>query len=119
MMNRDETLQYIADLGLVQGYVAKLIYTDDLQDYDDFVQECFLQICEVKPEKWEALWLQGTKKDGAKAVRGYVSGIIHRNVKSRNSRLWSKMKKHKERELPFSSCFITEEEGWDEGLNTI
>lgn len=113
MMNRDETLQYIADLGLVQGYVAKLIYIDDIPDYDDFVQECFLQICEVKPEKWEALWQQGTKNDGAKAVRGYVSGIIHRNVKSRNSRLWTKLKRHKERELPFSDCFINENEEWE------
>lgn len=101
-MNRDETIQYIYDLGLVEGYLGKLIYQSDKEDYDDFLQEIWVQVCEIPEEKWEKLWAQGTKNDGAKAVRGYISGLIHRNVRSKNSRLYYKIKKHYEKEIPFS-----------------
>lgn len=101
-MNKNDTLNYIYDLGLVQGYLGKLIYNTDKEDYDDYFQEIFLQLCEVPEEKWQKLWEQGTKNDGAKAIRGYVSGLIHRNVRSKNSRLYYKLKKYKEREVPFS-----------------
>lgn len=107
-MNRDETLQYIYDLGLVNGYLGKLIYNSDKEDYDDYLQECFLQLCEVPEEKWEKLWAQGTATDGAKAIRGYVSGLIHRNIRSKNSRLYYRLKKYKEKELPFSECLGSE-----------
>lgn len=101
-MNRNDTLTYIYDLGLVQGYLGKLIYNTDKEDYDDYFQEIWVQLAEVSEEKWNNLWSQGTKNDGAKAIRGYVSGLIHRNVRSKNSRLYYKLKKYKEREVPFS-----------------
>lgn len=101
-MTRNETLQYINDLGLINGYLGKLIYPSDRDNYDDYFQEIWLQVCEVKPEKWEQLWEQGTRTDGSKAIRGYISGLVHRNIRSKNSRLYYKLKKHKEREVPFS-----------------
>lgn len=101
-MNRDETLQYIVDLQFVEHYTQKLIYKEDLPDLNDFIQEIWLQLCEVADEKWSKLWSQGTKNDNAKAVRGYVSGLICRNVKSTNSRLFYRLKKYKIKEIPVS-----------------
>lgn len=110
-MNRNELLQFIYDLGLVQGYCRKLANSSDWPMIDDLVQEIFLQLCEVPEDKWADLQKQGTKKDNMKAVRGYVSGLIYRNIKSKNSRYYNKMKKHLERELLTETGFISEEQG--------
>jgi hypothetical protein len=111
-MDRNDTIEYICNLGLVEGYLRKLIYHDDMQDYDDYRQELYLQICEVPEEKWDRLWKQGTATDGAKAIRGYVSGLIYRNVRSKNSKIYNRLKKFKIKEIPtdFSGSVHEEKE---------
>lgn len=109
-MNRDELLKYLYDIGLVQGYCRKLANSSDWNIIEDIVQEIWLQICEVPEEKWSKLLSQGTKSDSFKAVRGYISGLIYRNVKSENSRVFNKLKKHQKKEVLTDSGFITDEE---------
>ena len=104
-MNRDEILQYIYDLQFVPNYVRKLANSDDWEIINDEIQDIWLQLCEVKDEKWQTLLEQGTKNDSFKAVRGYVSGLVYRNIKSVNSKLYYRLKKHQERELPMGDVY--------------
>lgn len=104
-MNREEILQYIYDLQFVPNYIKKLANSSDWEIIDDEIQDIWLQLCEVKEEKWAKLLDQGTKNDSFKAVRGFVSGLIYRNIKSLNSRLYYRLKKHKEKELPLGDVY--------------
>lgn len=101
-MTRDEILQYIYDLNFVEGYARKLASPQDWEMMDDIIQDLYLQICEIPEEKWQKLLAQGTKKDSFHSVRGFVSGLIYRNVKSKNSKLYYHLKKHWEKEMPIS-----------------
>ena len=101
-MSRDEILRYIYDLNFVENYAKKLANTDDWYQIDDIISDLWLQICEIPEEKWDKLLSQGTKKDSFYAVRGFVSGLIYRNVKSKNSKLYYHLKKHWEKEMPIS-----------------
>lgn len=47
-------------------------------EYQEYVSEIWLQICEVEQEKWTDLFNQGK-------IKAYVSGLVYRNVKSVNS----------------------------------
>lgn len=96
---RNKLIEDIYNTGLIQNYIKKLAYKADLQEYDDILQECWIQICEIKPERWEELLSQGKEHDKYFAVRGYISGIVYRQVRSRNSKIYAKFKKHKEYEI--------------------
>lgn len=109
-MNRDEILQYIYDLQFVPNYVRKLANSEDWSILNDEIQDIWLQLCEVKDEKWQTLLAQGTKTDSFKAVRGYVSGLVYRNVKSKNSKVYYHLKKHSEREMPMGDTYFKYEE---------
>lgn len=87
------------DLQFVDKYCLKLMGSEEENLKQDFIQEIWLQICEVKDEKWADLWSQGTKTDKAKAVRGFVSGLIYRNIRSKNSKAYYHLKKHMEKEV--------------------
>ena len=103
-MNRDEILNYVLDLQFVENYTKKLAYSNDWAILDDEVQEIWLQLCEVTEEKWQKLLSQGTKKDSFKAVRGFISGLIYRNIRSKNSKLYYRLKRHSEREMLVDSA---------------
>ena len=109
-MNRNEVLQYIFDLQFVQNYTRKLANSDDWDLIEDIIQDIFLQLCEVSEEKWQNLLNQGTKNDSFKAVRGYVSGLVYRNVKSKNSKVYYHLKKHSEREIPMGDTYVNYEQ---------
>lgn len=93
---RNKIIEDIYKTGLIQNYIKKLGYQADLEEYNDIVQECFVQLLEVKTDKWEDLLSQAKANDKYFAVRGYISGIVYRQVRSRNSRVYAKYKKHKE-----------------------
>lgn len=110
---KNDLLCEIYKLGLVDNYIKKLSFSNDYEQIEDITQEIWLQICEVSTEKWEQLLSQGTEKDRLKAVRGYISGMVHRNVRSTNSKVWYKLKKHTEREI------LKDSEIWNGYINTI
>jgi hypothetical protein len=106
-MNREEILNYIIETKLVENYTKKLANSDDWEQIEDITQEIYLQICEIPEDKLIELYNQGTEKDPFKSIRGYVTGLIYRNVKSKNSKVWTKLKKHYTRE------FIQDSDEWD------
>lgn len=109
-MDRQNLLQYIYDLNLVPAYTRKLANSSDWGIIDDITQDIWLQICEVPETKWHELLGQGTKNDSMKAVRGYLSGLIYRNVKSVNSKVYNHLKKHQVREILTDTGYITDDD---------
>lgn len=95
---RNKLLEEIQKLGLVENYAKKLCNSQDFNQFDDVIQELWLQLCEIPCEKWVDLLEQGTNKDRLKAVRGYISGVLHRSIRSNSSRLYNKLKKHQKYE---------------------
>lgn len=103
---RNEVIEYIYSTGLVPNYLKKIGFVNDFEDFEDILQELWLAICETKDETLEKLLNQGKEKDPYYAVRGYVSGLIYRQIRSKNSKIYYKYKKSKEKE------FTHNDTGW-------
>ena len=110
---RNKLIEHIYSLGLVQNYIKKIGFSNDLEIYDDICQEIWLQISEIPCEKFETLLSQGTEKDPLKNIRGYISGIIFKNIRSDSSKIYNKLKKYKQYE------FIKDDLVWDKFRNEI
>lgn len=95
MKLREKIINYLYDSGFVHNYVKKLMWQTDIDSYyEDYVQEVFLQICEVKPEKWEELMNNNdTKHDEFYTVRNWVSMLIYNTVHSETSAAYRRLKK--------------------------
>lgn len=89
--------------------------TDIDSYYQDYVQEVFLQICEVKPKKWLELMENNDseKHDEFYSVRNWVSMLIYNTVHSETSAAFRRLKKQSTITLN-----ITDDE-WKYLANTI
>jgi len=88
--NRDVVVQWITDTHIVEWYITYLLQKPlDSFDMEDKVQEIYLQVCEVKQEKWDELFEQGRF-----SVAAYVMGIIHQQCISVKSKVYQKYGRH-------------------------
>lgn len=93
-MVKEKIIDYLIQSGFVQYYVKKLVYPED-QDflYEDYLQEVWLQILEIKEEKWLQLYNQRQSQDEFYDVRNWVSILIRNTVRSTTSSAYRKLKK--------------------------
>ena len=112
---RNKIINYLYDSGFVNNYIKKLMWQTDIDNlYEDYCQEVFLQICEVKEEKWEELMNNNnTKNDEFYSVRNWVSMLIYNTVHSETSAAYRRLKKQST-----ISQNITDDE-WKYLANTI
>lgn len=110
---RDEVLNYLISTHLVENYIKKIALSSDLEQFDDVCQEIWLQICEIPENKWVNLISQGSEKDKYTKCRAYITGLIYRNIRSNSSKLFHKLKKHKQFEL------LKDDLVWDKYRNEI
>ncbi len=83
---RETVMQWLYDSHLVEWYVTYLMKKSMKDDFvQDVVQEMWVQIGEVPQAQWDELFRQGYY-----AVSSYVTGIIHRQVYSGNSKIYYK-----------------------------
>lgn len=102
--NRQDVLDWLLYIGLVDNYIKKLEYADIPEDtLKDEIQDIWLEICEIPEEKWIILFNQG----GATAIKAYVSGIIYREIHSNSSKIYFKYKRH------FNTFKHISDEAWD------
>lgn len=88
--NVNTIVQWMHDTHLVEWYVTYLLKkTIDEEDVEDKIQDIYLMILEVPQEKWDDLFAQGQF-----SVSGYITGIIHQQIKSNNSAMWRKYTRH-------------------------
>ena len=91
---RDIILDYLIKSNFVESYTKKLVYPSDKADLqDDFLQEVWLQICEIPEKKWEEITRNNTNPDQMYGVRNFVSVVIRNTVISTTSAAFRKLKK--------------------------
>lgn len=111
---RESVLDYLIKSGFVKYYVKKLMFTSDINDlYEDYVQEVWLQLCEVSEEKWEELYDRRQNHDDFYDIRNFVAVIIRNTVRSTTSAAYRKLKK------PYTVMETADAEGWKIFENTI
>lgn len=87
--SRDDLLQLLWDKGLVNNYIKKLEYvTIDNDTIEDIIQEVWLIICEIPPEKIEQLYAT----QGITGLTAFISGVIYRQIHSNSSSVYWKFK---------------------------
>ena len=93
-MIREKVLKYLYESNFVESYTKKLVYPSDKADLqDDFIQEVWLQICEISEKKWEEITRNNTNPDQMYGVRNFVSVVIRNTVISTTSAAFRKLKK--------------------------
>ena len=82
--NRDDIVQWIYDINIVEWYTTFLLRRNMTQcDVLDKIQDIYIEICNIPQEKWDELYEQG-----AYSISAYVSGIIHRQIVSDTSTIY-------------------------------
>lgn len=93
-MYRDEIINYLVESGFVENYCKKLVYSSDKSEFqNDFIQEVWLQICEIPEKKWKEIMKNNTNSDRMYGVRNFVSVVIRNTVISTTSSAYRKLKK--------------------------
>ena len=111
---RDEILDYLIKSKFVESYTKKLVYPSDKDNLqDDYISEVWLQLCEVKDEKWDEIMNNNKNSDRMYGVRNFVSVIIKNTVRSTTSSAYRKLKKQS------TVAQNLNEEEWDFLKNTI
>lgn len=91
---RDIILDYLIKSNFVESYTKKLVYPSDKESLqDDFLQEVWLQICEIPEKKWKEIMKNNTNSDQMYGVRNFVSVVIRNTVVSVTSSAFRKLKK--------------------------
>ena len=99
---RQEAIEYLVNSGFVDALVKKSIFNSDIDDlYEDYKQECYLAILELKDTVWNKLYETAIEKgtDYFYQVRNYVSRVILNTCRSDSSNAYRKLKKHSITEL--------------------
>lgn len=91
-MSRDKILDELVKSCFIEWYTLQLmsktsgfiVQTDE--EYQEYIQEIWLQICEIQEDKLIDLYNENK-------LKAYVSGLIHRNVKSNTSPAYTHIRK--------------------------
>ena len=91
-MNKEKILNELVKSCFIEWYTLQLmsktsgfiVQTDE--EYQEYIQEIWLQICEIQEDKLIDLYNENK-------LKAYVSGLIHRNVKSNTSPAYTHIRK--------------------------
>ena len=91
-MNREKILNELVNSCFIEWYTLQLmsktsgfiLQTDE--EYQEYIQEIWLQICEIQEDKLIDLYRENK-------LKAYISGLIHRNVKSNTSPAYTHIRK--------------------------
>lgn len=84
-MTKNAIVKELYETNFVDRYVRKL-YTWNWENIDDIIQDIYVMVCELPDERLMDLYENG----GINKVRQFITGIIHNQLKSCNSRLYYK-----------------------------
>ena len=91
-MNKEKILNELVKSCFIEWYTLQLmsktsgfiVQTDE--EYQEYIQEIWLQICEIQEDKLIDLYTENK-------LKAYISGLIHRNVKSNTSPAYTHIRK--------------------------
>ena len=91
-MSREKILDELVKSCFIEWYTLQLmsktsgfIMQND-EEYQEYIQEIWLQICEIQEDKLIDLYTENK-------LKAYISGLIHRNVKSNTSPAYTHIRK--------------------------
>lgn len=102
-------MDWLAETGWVEGYVKKRISPMDAYLYEDFAQNCWLEILQCKPEKIMEVWYKGKGK-----FINYLKTIIDVQLKSCTNPTYKTIKKF------YHEHYLLTDEQWknfEEGID--
>ena len=95
-MTRDAIIRELYDTHFVENYARQFAGKADSVYFDDIVAELYCMICELPEHVVTSAYRQG----GINAIRRYVSGLIAKQMRSTNSRIYRKYTRHVYNEQP-------------------
>lgn len=81
-------MTWLAETGYVEGFLYKKISPLDMPYVEDYIQEVWVQILSVPPEKIMYLWYKGKG-----AFTNYIKAVITNNIISTSSPLYIHIRK--------------------------
>lgn len=97
-MNRNQIIIELYNTGFVEKYTRKIANAEDWANIDDFICEIWLIICEIPQQNIVDMY----NDCGINCLRQYISGIIYKQIRSQNSKIFRKYKQHKRKYIPIS-----------------
>lgn len=96
----------------VENYARKIAGELDKPFLDDIIGDLYVMICEQRADTIQSIY----NGCGINCFRRYVSGLIVRQMKSTNSKVWRKYKKNADKTQPLSTVTNLEEymKRWEE-----
>lgn len=80
-------MQWLSDTGWVEGFIGKKISPLDRMYFEDYVQECWIQILSVPQDKMMGIWYKGKGK-----MINYIKSLIINNIRSSSSILYKNIR---------------------------
>lgn len=93
-LTRDRIMNWMASTGFIEGFIGARIHPLDRPYYDDYLQEVWLQILEVDPEKLIFLYRAGKGR-----FTNYIKCLIMNNIRSDSSLLFKHIRADKKKEV--------------------
>lgn len=94
-------VQWLYDTHLVEWYVTYLLKKRlEDEDVEDKIQDIYVYVMETPQSKWDDLFEQGQF-----SVSGYVTGIIHQQLITDNSKIYRTYNKHHQREMRMDDAY--------------
>jgi hypothetical protein len=81
-------MAWLADTGYVEGFLYKKISPLDMPYVEDYIQEVWVQILSVPPERMMYMWYKGKG-----AFTNYIKAIVTNNIISTNSHVYNNIRK--------------------------
>lgn len=110
-MSREKILDELVKSGFIEWYTLQLMsktsgfILQTNKEYQEYIQEIWLQICEIQEDKLIDLYNENK-------LKAYISGLIHRNVKSNTSPAYTHIRKQNNKYIRKS------DEDWEKYSNT-
>lgn len=96
---RDDIIQWLIESCFIENYIIKLApYSEN--NIDDKIQDIYLLILEIPQSKWDDLVRQGFS-----AIKAYLSGLIHRQIRSISSSTYATYDLYSKRQARQSAYF--------------
>lgn len=109
MKGRNDIIGELVETQFVEHYAARFCGRNDFVNFDDIVAELYLIICELPESTLTTIY----DAAGINGIRQYVSGIIIKQLRSKNSRIYHKYTKHTYYECTFDMSELYKFEAWE------
>lgn len=83
-LDQNEIIGELYKTGFVRNYVTKLSKNRDYIDINDATQTIWLELLELPEGKLEEIFIRG----GINEIKKFASGIIHRQIVSKTSKVY-------------------------------